>query len=595
MLTSCGRYYRSKQKNCDYPRSYQLSVKGQASQTQNSQTQNSQTQNSQTQNSKSQIRNIIRGILCASTVASVSSAFIPSTLAAEKVIISAGPFKQEIPVSDLEQFSKTGKLSNSLQMYSAFFTPQVREVLSRRLEVDPKVADKFFDELVQTPAGKQLVASLGEAIPGSSIETLQATLSLALRGVRGLTPLSFLRAYPENSISIDASKAAEIALDFNSNRLQSQVTGILLARELGIKTNTSFKSTFDPSIQGKEKFQQQTFAFEDKKRSRKIPFELYWSSASNPQGSQNPLIVLSHGFGANRKFLDYLGRHLASHGLTVVSVEHSGSNIAAVNKASKTGNVSEILAAKEYLDRPKDVSFVLDELAKLNNQPGQFQGKFNTENVSIIGHSLGGYTALALVGAELNVGQLRQFCKASLSLSESPGDWLQCAAAPLQENKYQLQDSRIKSAIALNPLVGKLFGDNGINKINKPVLVLTSTEDVLTPSLKHQIKPFTQIRGNKYLLSAIGATHLSVGDQSNLGSAATTLVRERLGEETAALRKLTQGVTLAFVKQLTPEAETYKKFLTPAYAQSLSTSQVPLSLNTELPKNLLPWLDFAIK
>ncbi len=52
-----------------------------------------------------------------------------------------------------------------------------------------------------------------------------------------------------------------------------------------------------------------------------------------------------------------------------------------------------------------------------------------------------------------------------------------------------------------------------------------------------------------------------------------------------------QGVSLAFVKQLTPEAKSYAPFLAPAYAQSLSTSSLPLRLSTELPSSVQHWLD----
>ena len=153
------------------------------------------------------------------------------------------------------------------------------------------------------------------------------------------------------------------------------------------------------------------------------------------------------------------------------------------------------------------------------------------------------------------------------------------------------------SAIALNPLVGHIFGKTGLTQVATPVLLLGGTEDALTPLVNNQLRPFTQLSGPKYLLTAIGGTHLSVGDPSNLGSTATqnTLVKERRGEETKSLRHLIQGVSLAFIKQLTPEAKIYAPFLTPAYAQSLSTPQLPLRLNTELPASITSWINVVVK
>ena len=93
--------------------------------------------------------------------------------------------------------------------------------------------------------------------------------------------------------------------------------------------------------------------------------------------------------------------------------------------------------------------------------------------------------------------------------------------------------------------------------------------------------------GSKYLLTAIGGTHLSIGDPGNLGITSNqSSVKERRGEETKPLRQLVQGVSLAFIEQLTPYAKTYQPFLTPAYAQSFSKSELPLRLNTELPASI---------
>lgn len=532
----------------------------------------------------------VQGLLCSMTIALSWAVGMPSTLAAQKVTIRLGPFQQSIAIADLESFAKTGKLPKHLQIYGALLTPQVRELLNRRLEVDPAVADKFFDDLVRSPQGQQLISSIGVTIPGSTVEGLQTALNLALRQVNGLSVVGFLRAYPEENVTVDATKALQLAIEFNANYLQSHALGAVLARDLLVKNTTYFQPTFDPAAMGKQAVQQQTLTLQDQQRKRIIPVDIYWSKGE----VQAPLVVLSHGFGANRRFFSYLARHLASHGITVAAIEHPDSQINSVKKSTQPENLAQLLPATEFIERPKDISFLLNELGKLNNQPGQLQGKFNTENVTAIGHSLGGYTALALLGGEVDLEALQQFCQTSISLNASPGDWLQCAAAPLKEKKLQLKDERVKSAIAFNPLIGKLFGNKGLNKIIKPVLFSTSTEDALTPALKHQIAPFEQLQGPKYLLTAIGGTHLSISDPTYSLSTVTTIVKEKRGEETNSLRQLTRGVTLAFVKQSTLEAKIYQPFLTPAYAQSLSTPQLPLRLNSDLPGSIKTWLNFGV-
>ncbi|KAB8335513.1 alpha/beta fold hydrolase [Scytonema tolypothrichoides VB-61278] len=516
---------------------------------------------------------------------------MPSTIAAQTVTIRLGPFQQSVAIADLEKFAKTGKLPEGLELLSPVLNSQVRELLTKRLEVNPAVADRFIDNLVRSPGGRQFISSVGGVIPGSTAESIKATLNFALRQANGFNALSFLRAYPGENVTVDATKAVGLAVEFNPNNLQSQAFGLLLERELSTESTIPFKAAFDPAALGNQTVQQQTIVLNDRQRNRMIPVDIYSSQDSSQGNTENPLVVLSHGFGSNRRFLSYLARHLASHGVTVAAVEHPGSNVDAVGKASDTQNLGRLLSATEFMDRPKDISFVLDEVAKLNTQLGQLQGKLNTEKVTVIGHSLGGYTALALVGGEVNLEELRKFCKDSLNIGEAPGDWLQCSATSLRERKLKLQDERVKSAIALNPLVGNLFGKKGLTRVTKPVLILTGTEDALTPALKHQIEPFTQLRGEKYLVTAIGGTHLSISDPIYPESAATTIVKERRGEEAKSLHQLTKGVSLAFIKQLTPEAKIYKSFLTPAYAQSLSTSQLPLRLTSDLPASIKRWLE----
>ena len=74
----------------------------------------------------------------------------------------------------------------------------------------------------------------------------------------------------------------------------------------------------------------------DRSRERSIPVDIYWSEATH-----GPLVVISHGFGADRRFFAYLAQHLASHGLTVVSVEHPGSNVASLISLQTKGDAAD--------------------------------------------------------------------------------------------------------------------------------------------------------------------------------------------------------------------------------------------------------------
>ena len=512
--------------------------------------------------------------------------FAAPASAAERLTLRLGPFEQSVAVTDLERFATTGELSPKLKPFGAVLTPQVQQLLTRHLEIDPNMTDKFIKDLLRSSDGARLLEQIGLALPNSSVEQLQAALYLAARQADGLSVLGFLRAYPEESVVIDASSVIAIALQLNTSYWQSQAIGPLLEQELEVTDTSNFRPTFNPAAPGQHYVQERTLSLRDRLRDRTILVDLYWGYKS-----EGPLVILSHGFGSDRKFLTYLARHLASHGFTVASLDHPGSNFTWLNGVSLGGVPDNLLAPSEFVNRPKDVSFVLDELAERNQEYGQWYGKLNTEQVTMIGHSLGGYTALALAGGELNLEEVRRYCKNRSPIGRSPADWFQCSAADLPNNRMQLRDDRITQVIALNSVTGRLFGSKGLQQVSVPTLILTGTDDAITPSLDHQLRPFAQLGGTKYLVSAIGGTHLSVTDRANLNDALarSTLVKERIGEEVDPLRELIRGVSLAFVKQLTPEAKLYEPFLTSAYAQSLSTPTLSLRFSTELPTTMATW------
>lgn len=514
--------------------------------------------------------------------------------AAQRLTIRLGPFQHSVSVADLETYAKTGQIPPSLKPLTSVLTPSVRQMLTQRLLLDPTLGDKVIDNILRSPTGSQIFRSLGMVVPGTSVEQLQGALVLALRQANGLSVIEVLKAFPEENVTINASAALSVALKFNASYLQSQAIAPILERDLTVPGG--FRPAFDPAAPGYKGVRQKTLNLHDWKRDRTIPVDLYWADIPlHPYGTNppppGPLVVISHGFGADRSYLAYLAHHLASHGLTVAAIEHPGSNISWLLDSSNGRDMQNVIPETEFIDRPRDVSFLLDELEKINHRPGRLRGQLSTHQVTVIGHSLGGYTALALAGAQLDLSDLRQFCREQLPINRSAADWLQCAAVDLPNQRQPLRDERVVQIMALNPLVGRLFGKRGINQVKIPTLILSSTNDAITPALDHQLRPFAQLGGNKYLLTTIGGTHLSIGNLS--GNPSSNLAYELQGQRVAPLRQLLQGVTLAFIKQLTPAADTYKPFLSPQYAQYLSTPELPLRFSRSLPGSLGEWVEMA--
>lgn len=511
--------------------------------------------------------------------------------AAERVAVRVGPVQQSVSIADLESFAETGRLPTALRPYGAFLTRDVRVALTSGLQLDPSISGKLVNDFLLSSEGERLLDVLEVIVADSSPEDLATALLQAAQDPNGLSLLSVLRAYPKQTLTIDGMTAIALASQLNLPYWQSQALSSILERELTTKeTAKPLNFAFDPSKPGRHWVRQQTLILRDYGRERTIPFDLYWS-----RDSSGPLVVISHGFGADRRFLGYLAYHLATHGFTVVALEHPASNVAwltEITLSAQLGKINDILPATEFIDRPKDISFLLDQLERVNRYSTMLRGRLNTGQVVVIGHSLGGYTALALAGAELDSAGIRQFCADLGPVGLSPADWLQCTAAELPEQKGSLKDPRIAEVMLFNPVIGRLFSEKSLSAIKVPTLVLTGTEDTIAPAVSQQLLPFSQLKAPKYLVTAVGGTHLGVGDPANLNHALmeSLLMKERRGEETEALRTLVRGVSLAFIKQVTLEADDYAPFLTSAYAQSLSVDGIKLRLNHDVTPKLSNWL-----
>lgn len=513
--------------------------------------------------------------------------------AAERVNVRIGPLRQTIYVSDLESFARTGDVPQRLRLYQSLLTPELRTALNNRLALDPAMAERVVADVLASPNGRLLLDSLVRVAPGLTPRQIQAAIGLAARQADGFNVLGILRAVPQESLDVDLTAAIALASQLNLSKLEGEALSSVLERELEVPGSDS-PTGLTPASAGPVAFERKVFNFIDAQRSRPVPLDLYVPERAYEADA--PLVVLSHGFGANRRFLAYVAEHLASYGFTVAAIEHVGSNVTALNGTPldpvAIEQPSRILPASEFLDRPRDVSYVLDRLAQLQIAVPDWAERYDPENVVLLGHSLGGYTGFALGGARLNLSTLEPFCKSLTPVGLSPADWLQCAAVDLPEQTADLTDERVTQVIAMNPLVGRLFGAKGLKEVAVPTLILTGTRDGVTPTLPQQLAPFTQLPGPKRLVAVIGGTHLSVGDPNNVNDALTQIpfMPELPDSQTADLRSYLRAMTLSVVMQQTSAAERYRPFLEPAYAQSFSSNNLPIRLTERLPASVEIWL-----
>lgn len=141
------------------------------------------------------------------------------------------------------------------------------------------------------------------------------------------------------------------------------------------------------------------YDWQDRKRDREVPAKFYFPK--NGDGPF-PVIIFSHGLGGTREGYEYLGRHWASHGYVSVHLQHPGSDDAVwrdVRPADKMGAMRRAAAdPRNAINRPQDVSFAIDQLGRLNQEPGPLRGKLDLSQIGVAGHSFGAYTTLAVAG-----------------------------------------------------------------------------------------------------------------------------------------------------------------------------------------------------
>ncbi|WP_392534872.1 alpha/beta hydrolase [Nostoc sp. C117] len=513
-----------------------------------------------------------------------------SVKAADTVVARFGLFTESITLAELQNAAKTGQFTGSLHSYTKRLSEQQRQFFLGALNMNIPINVVTINGLVNTQIGTTILNDLATALARkdkAGVQALRAGLVLGSTAPQGLSILSFIAAYPSKRLEIDLPEAFKVSGSLNTAFWRTQQFMFAIAPLIKPTTpQTDFP--FDPSQPGNAQVEVLKLDFNDQKRNRNIPVDVYWSTAATPD---KPVIVFSHGFGSVRTDLRYLAEHLASHGYVVAALEHPGSNATNVDSALQGKN--RVVKPQEFLDRPQDISFVLDELEKLNQTASSpLVGKLATKNVMVVGYSFGGGTALALAGAELQLERLKQRCKNNLA-SLSLGVGMQCIAQELPENSYQLRDNRIKQAIAFNPTTSLIFGETGLSKIQIPTLILAGSADKTTPALTEQILAFDKIPSPKWLVGVVGGTHLSVKDPSTtmdqIGQPNTPISGgEVVGEKAADVRKLVKALTLAFAAQLTPEAKNYTVFLTSDYAQFSSTRSFPFRLITQIPPEAMP-------
>ncbi len=191
---------------------------------------------------------------------------------------------------------------------------------------------------------------------------------------------------------------------------------------------------YDPFVRGRCPVGVRTIQVRDAVRNRSFPCEIWYPAAAEHAGQDiapgtqdvftvplgdtprsqmavrnaaaepgtYPLIIWSHPSGGGRRTATFLCTHLSSHGYVVAGLDHS--EMVAVELARKDGETNEQKTARlqaVIAARVPDIRFLLDQL--LHGAALDSEIHLDPTQIGIVGHSFGGWTALAANEAESRI------------------------------------------------------------------------------------------------------------------------------------------------------------------------------------------------
>jgi len=511
---------------------------------------------------------------------------------ADKISFQYGLLQRSLNVSSLENFAETGIPDSDLNYYFQLIgtteaeKETFRQALQTPAEVDPILVSRFL----YSDFGEEILDGLGNIVrtPAglNSKLTLRAALILAAQQPDGLTLLNFFDQLPTN-LTIDLAKVRELQRVI-SRIVEGTLSTIdqmkrLSAEEAAANPAINYAQLPDLTQPGRHEVQRYRLDLNDASRNRQFYVDIYRPQTLPP--GDIPVMVYSHGLGDQPSSARVVAQHLASYGFVVATPQHPGSDASQL-EAFQAGLSDRIYLISDFIDRPQDVTYLLDQLEVLNQE--QFEGRLDLNSVGISGHSFGGYTALALAGATMDFDYLaeqcnRQFRYLNVSLL------LQCDVLELPRIDYNFRDPRITSVTVKNPVNSSVFGPDGLANIDLPVAVVAGSHDPATPAVFEQFITFPWFSTPaKYLVLMEGQAHVDISDLDVGVSQTIDSIQGLNLAPSDQLDQYSKALNLAFHQTYTADKLEYQIYLRPNYAAYLSeANDFKIYLVSEVSENEL--------
>ncbi|MBO6659058.1 MAG: hypothetical protein JJ934_19380 [Pseudomonadales bacterium] len=201
--------------------------------------------------------------------------------------------------------------------------------------------------------------------------------------------------------------------------------------------------------------------FVDEARQRSISYHIL---APDESRDPAPLIIFSHGSGGDWTNHEWLMRALVEAGFLTAAVNHPG------NTTMDNSNEGVV----QVWQRPQDLTKLLDHLLS----DSVWGTRIDESRIGAAGFSSGGYTVIALAGAEYQSGLLTQYCA-----QEDHGPDCNLANPDLEVDlsgsDRSFRDQRVAAVFAMAPAVGPAITAESLALLDLPVLIVAAKDDEL--------------------------------------------------------------------------------------------------------------------
>lgn len=501
---------------------------------------------------------------------------IPSQ-AAENIYFVFDSLIISLPVDSLETYAKEGELSQQLRRYFnlAGASEEDKAAFQQALITPVPIDPIRLSRILNTDEGERLLNYFGKVINiqggRNGKYLLRGAIVQAALDSEGLTLINVLDKLATN-VQVDLKQALSLARQVeaivNGTYLFIDEVARLAAIEAGQADPVDFSQLSDPRQPGPFEIRQQTWNLTDEKRKRQFYVEIY-----QPQRlpSENvPVVVISHGLASRPEDFAKWAKHLASYGYVVAIPQHPGSDLQQT-KDFLEGFSRQIFLRNEFIDRPLDISYTIDELERRNNT--YFGGRLDLDNVGALGHSFGGYTMLAVAGATPDFERLEEICNLEIG-DLNTALLLQCRALALPQKDYNFRDERVQAVFVVNPVNSGIFGGRALGKIDIPVFISAGSYDPATPFVFEQVVSYPRLDvADKYLQLQEGQAHV---DFSQLDAGLTDLLETATDltlPSPQLLDSYTNSMLISFFEVYINDNPQYRVYLQSAYAEYLSLGQ----------------------